>query len=168
MLVIAGLGGLFLPGCSPETEQEREYFEQRAAERQERERLAEALQGGTRHAEAIRMVQESKSTESGQTVSSWITSLQEGRTEDVLFPRWDATARGANRFRVTYTFTLMDDDYRIEKKGYKWDVDLVLNIVSGPDPMPIEQPSDRSATRTRAPQTDGEAKGQTDEELSLE
>ncbi len=93
---------------------------------------------------ALELVQIAEAPEGYEgSVLDWLAELRDGIDGDVMFPRWDSRRKGANRFEVTYTHTVIDFDYNIFKTGYRWDVDTMLKIVDGPEhilPEDLEPP----------------------------
>jgi hypothetical protein len=117
-------------GCSPPTEQEQEYFEKRAQEREALESTTRTLQGSTRHAEAMAQVKEHQAPDGKGTIEDWVSRKVEAAEDNALFPRWKVRPRGGDKFEIRYEYTLIDENYDFEKKGYAWTVDLMLKIVS--------------------------------------
>lgn len=66
------------------------------------------------------------------TVREWIRQQEESSDGQVLFPRWDVRRRGATKVEVRFTYTLLHDDYTVERRGYSWQVDQVLRLVGPP------------------------------------
>jgi hypothetical protein len=72
----------------------------------------------------------------------------------VLFPRWDTARLAPQKYEVTYIYTEIGGDDRIQRCGYRWTVDPVLGLVgpayeftaeelaerAGSVPMPGEEP----------------------------
>ena len=44
-----------------------------------------------------------------------------GGGRQVMFPRWVVSRKGAQKYEVLFTYTLLRDDYGIEKKGVSVD-----------------------------------------------
>lgn len=88
---------------------------------------------------ALELVQGAEAPEGYEgTVLDWLAELRDGIEGDVIFPRWDSRRKGANRFEVTYSHTVIDFNYNIFKTGYRWDVDTMLKLVHGPEDIPPE------------------------------
>ena len=66
------------------------------------------------------------------TVEEWLRKKMESRGGQIMFPRWNVRRRGANKFDVTFVYTVLMPDYTIEKEGFTWRVDAVLRLVSAP------------------------------------
>ena len=77
----------------------------------------------------VAMVQASPAKEKNGTLADWVGRRLKELTGQIMFPRWQAERRGANKFEVQFTFTLIDEQNRIVKRGYAWTVDVPLNLV---------------------------------------
>ena len=75
------------------------------------------------------MVQMSPAKEGDGTIADWVDRRLKELTGQLMFPRWQAERRGASKFEVQFTFTLIDEQNRIVKRGYAWSVDVPLNLV---------------------------------------
>ena len=80
-------------------------------------------------------------------VEEWIERQTDGGEGQVMFPRWDVRRRGTHNYEVRFTYTLIHDDYRIEKRGYSWQVDQVLRLVSAPVALDAEDMERQSGLR---------------------
>lgn len=111
-------------------------------------------------AEVRRMVDESVVVEDDREipVQEWINRKLEESGGQIMFPRWNVRRRGVNQFEVTFTYTVLKEDYSILKAGYVWKVDAVLRLVTAPTPLdekdlerqsgmrrPYERPADENA-----------------------
>ena len=111
------------------------------------ERSSRALQGAASRATetgVVAMVQMSPAKDGGGTMGDWVDRRLKELTGQLMFPRWQAERRGASKFEVQFTFTLIDKENRIVKRGYAWTVDVPLNLVGPPREMEPEytQPVD--------------------------
>jgi hypothetical protein len=77
----------------------------------------------------VAMVQLSPAKEGDGTIADWVDRRLKELTGQLMFPRWQAERRGASKFEVQFTFTLIDEQNRIVKRGYAWSVDVPLNLV---------------------------------------
>ncbi|MFH0907636.1 MAG: hypothetical protein V1929_02600 [bacterium] len=77
----------------------------------------------------VAMVQMSSAKEGDGTMGDWVDRRLKELTGQLMFPRWQAERRGASKFEVQFTFTLIDEENRIVKRGYAWSVDVPLNLV---------------------------------------
>lgn len=103
--------------------------------------------------EAIRIVRESKAPEGEGRTEAWLEQRLRAIPGQVLFPHWTARRRGAARYEVRFTYTVLGDDQRIERAGLAWDVDLVLEAARGPRPLSEEE---LTPARARVPTPRGE------------
>ncbi len=84
---------------------------------------------GAEEDEAIELVKQHEAPEGEGTVEEWIDRQIGEKRGDVMFPRWEARRSAPNRYEVRYTYTYRDVDLRIEKRGYQWDVDTMIDVV---------------------------------------
>jgi hypothetical protein len=49
-----------------------------------------------------------------------------------MFARWSTIRKGAARFEVRHTYSLVDGAGRMYRKGFAWDVDATLGLVGAP------------------------------------
>lgn len=77
----------------------------------------------------VAMVQRSPAKEGDGTIADWVDRRLKELTGQLMFPRWQAERRGTSKFEVQFTFTLIDEENRIVKRGYAWSVDVPLSIV---------------------------------------
>jgi hypothetical protein len=80
----------------------------------------------------VALVRASASQDGPGTMSDWLDRQLKAVTGQVMFPDWKAERRGATKFEVQYTFTLIDGANRIVKRGYAWTVDVPLSLVGPP------------------------------------
>ncbi len=123
---LAALVGSCL-SCTPQTEEEKAFFERRAQEREVLESITADLQGSTRYAEAMDLVKKGKAPDGKGTVEDWAEKKAGNRA---LFPRWAVLPKGADKYEVRYEYTLMGENYDLERKGYAWTVNLMVKIIS--------------------------------------
>ena len=103
-------------------------------------------------ADARRMVDESLVWEDSEelTVEEWLHGKMESNGGQVMFPTWGVRRQGANKFEVTFAYTVLKEDYTIEKEGYAWRVDTVLRLVSAPMALDKKEMERQSGIRTSA------------------
>ena len=65
-------------------------------------------------------------------MDQWLDRQLKAFTGEIMFPRWDASQRGTSKYEVHFTFTLIDAENRIVKRGYAWPVDMALMVVGTP------------------------------------
>ncbi len=131
---MAGMGGclISLCACAPVTESERAYFESREKEQEQQQAFIHAMAEANSIEGALVMVKEYPAPDESGSTEQWIEREQARLSGDVLFPRWEGLRKGPNKFDVLFTYTHRDQDYNIVKKGYGWEVDTLLKLVTGP------------------------------------
>lgn len=85
--------------------------------------------------DALRLVQESIEEESGLTTTIWVEQQLQAEEGQIMFPKWEARRQNMHEYEVKFTYTKLNDDYAIEKRGYTWAVNYILRLVSKPRPM---------------------------------
>ena len=80
--------------------------------------------------EVLALVKASTLGESEQSAENWVNTLMAEAEGQVMFPRWVVSRKGSQKYEVLFTYTLLRDDYGIEKKGCRWTVNAVLKLVS--------------------------------------
>jgi hypothetical protein len=82
----------------------------------------------------LEMVKASEIEDAGEvlTVEQWVERQLQADGGQVMFPQWEVKRRGTRRYTVDFTYTLLRDNYAIEKKGFRWNVDYVLQLVGAP------------------------------------
>jgi hypothetical protein len=70
----------------------------------------------------------------------WVERVVDVRAQ-ALFPRWQVARRGATRYEVKYTYTLIDATNQITRVGYTWGVDAALKVVDDPQTMTVAEPA---------------------------
>lgn len=142
-------------GCGPATEEERAYLDARQAEIERREDLQRTLQGTSEESAAIAMVKEAPAEGGALRTEAWVRRQTDAHGGTVLFPHWQALRRGVGRYEVQFTYTLMDGQGDVQKKGYAWSADLVLRLVQPPRELKPEEagpPASRYFRRSRRPE----------------
>lgn len=133
-------------GCSPVSDSERAYLEQRKAERTKEEALANTLENGVEDSEIIDMVKDSSSPREGMKTSEWTEDMVSRYPGDVMFERWNAVRQGQEKYRVEFTCTVMGENNMISKQGWFWTVNQVLKLISPPQEISKE---DKERQRSR-------------------
>ncbi len=146
LLLLAGLS--LLPGCGSSETEDSAYREPEIG-KQRRESLQKALKGESEESAAIRNVRESPATGGAGTTEEWLGQQTDREKGSMLFPRWEARRRGVGKYEVLFSYTLMNDNGSITRKGYAWDVDLVTRAVSGPRDMQPSELEPRSVPRSQ-------------------
>lgn len=142
-------------GCSPQTDAEREYRERRRVESIVRESIRDSLEGGAEESEAIELVKESPAPDGETATAAWLQASMNERSGSILFPRWQAFRRGIDRYEVWFSYTFMAPDGAIQKKGYAWNVDLMLKAVKEPRPLTESELGMRTSRYFRSPEDEG-------------
>lgn len=153
--------------CSPMTEQEEEFFQQRKERREQQEMISTVLEGSTRQAEAMTMVKEQEAPDKRGTVEEWLERAILIPGAKIMFPRWKVLPRGKDKYEVRFEYTAMKEGFEIEKRGYSWNVDLVLKIVSPYRELELDAPG-RSLDRSEASQQQRRRRATAEEVFSLE
>lgn len=68
----------------------------------------------------------------GLATSNWVHRQLGLVKGEIMFPKWEAQRRGKTRYEVRFTYTLIDPDNRIVKRGYAWSVDAAVQVVDPP------------------------------------
>lgn len=89
--------------------------------------------------DAVAMVRTKAAEDTGMITEEWVRAQLDEVDGQILFPLWDARRRGANKYEVRFTYTVLYDDYRIEKRGFAWHVNPVLRLVGPPRVMEPEE-----------------------------
>jgi len=91
---------------------------------------------------AIELVKRSPFPETGQAVEAWLATIEQDAGGTILFPSWNAIRISPQKLLVTFQFTQVLEDVGIFRKGYRWEVDALLELVGPPEalePEPITQ-----------------------------
>jgi hypothetical protein len=160
----AAAAGLWLAACAPQSEREREYFRQQEAERAERETLKLAIVESAKDTDVIQMVKQSASMRANLDTGVWVDQQMAQIQGQVIFPRWEVVRRGSSKYEARYSYTLLDADNNMAKRGWRWDVDIMLKIVSPPRDIVMED----STHRKRSSETEMQQRRIVEEEKSLE
>jgi hypothetical protein len=79
----------------------------------------------------VALVQGSASPEGGMT-DAWLKKQLGQVKGETMFPQWSVERRGTSKYEVQFTYTLIDVDNRIVKRGFAWSVDAGLQLVGPP------------------------------------
>jgi hypothetical protein len=135
-----------LAGCSPASDAERAYLDAREEQRLQKDSLRQTLEGVSGGEAAIDTVKQSAAPGGAGTVEQWVRQQTGQEKGDLLFPRWEAIRRSLTRYEVRHTYRVMSESGLIAKKGYAWDVDLVLKQVSGPRDLQADAITSQTST----------------------
>jgi hypothetical protein len=136
--LIACLSLWLSAGCDPAPAPEEFYFDESSTDLNRQIIRTEAEWNSVDG--AIQMVQMTDAPDAdfeGNT-QQWIDAQRALIEGDIMFPRWEGKRKGANRFEVMYTHTVIDHEYNIVKSGYRWEVDTRIKSVEGPHTIETE------------------------------
>ena len=133
-------------GCSPVSDTERAYMDQRKQQQQQQAELAKTMESGVEDSEIIQMVKDSASPLEGLTTSEWTQEMISRYPGDVMFERWIAVRQGREKYKVEFTFTVMGENNMISKQGWSWTANQVLKLVGPPEEVATE---DKARQRNR-------------------
>ena len=118
-------------GCDPLNNIERDYYRKQGAQAAPRSyrNPAATVKEETL---ATQMVQEAPAPDGQGTMTDWVQREKSALSGDVLFPQWKARRIGLRRYEVEFLFTLVDSTKVMRHRGYAWEVDVSLKLVSPP------------------------------------
>ena len=128
-------------GCGFGTESERAYFASREAERLQQLELRDAVVAETPENEVLTLVTDDAAPDGAGTTGDWVKRAAGETGGQLLFPRWQVDRRGANRYEVKYTYTLIDSTNHLSRRGFLWNVDTALKLVGKPHPLVLAEPA---------------------------
>ena len=122
-----------LPACAPQTAAERAYFEERQAEAEAKVTLKNKLSESTlKDSDIVNMVSSNAAPDKLGDTDDWL-KRQIGQVDgQILFPRWKVLRHGDTKYEVQYAFSVIDDQNRLIKRGYQWQVDALVKLVGQP------------------------------------
>lgn len=159
------LAAFLLAACSPQSEREREYFRQKEAEKMEEETLKLTIMESAKDTDVILMVKKAPAREGNIDTDTWVDKQIADVKGQVIFPRWEVTRRGSSKYEARYLYTLLDDQNKMTKRGWRWDVDVVVKMVSAPRDF-VEE--DSQPVQVRKPEAEQRMRRIREEERSLE
>ncbi|NCC53464.1 MAG: hypothetical protein EOM20_19940 [Spartobacteria bacterium] len=89
--------------------------------------------------EALELVKQGPAQNSDLTNAEWAKRLSGSEEGQVIFPQWKVQRKGTHQYEVRYTYTVLEPDHVINKKGVSWTADLVLRIVGPPRELPPQE-----------------------------
>lgn len=89
--------------------------------------------------EVLDLVRESPAPDGVGLMSEWVTRGVNA-SDQLLFPRWQVARRGATRYEVKYTYTLINVTNQLSRQGYSWNVDAALKLVGPPVALVLNEP----------------------------
>ena len=144
------LSGLFLlPSCTPLSEEEAEYLARRKEESEFETSFGESLQTGMERTSAINKVKEWG--KEGETINQeqWARYRMGDEDGTIVYSRWDARKRSGDRYEVQFLYTVLPPGEDPVKKGFVWTVDNVIDQVTGPRPMNLNELGSRTEARSK-------------------
>ena len=144
------LTGLFLfPSCTPLSDEEQEYLNQRREENEFETTFGESLQSGMERTSAINKVKEYVKDGESINQEQWVRYRLGEENGTIAYSRWDGRKRAGDRYEIQYVYTLLPPGADPVKKGYVWTVDNVIDQVTGPRDMEINELGSRADARTK-------------------
>lgn len=123
------------PGCTPLSETEKEYLEQRDANRELEEKFNAGLSENDRQQEVLAKAK-AHPVEGVGTSEQWVTAKMDEENEQIAFQNWIVRQKSEHIFEVRFLYTTLDTSFQIKKKGYSWTVNKLLDYkVTGPIEM---------------------------------
>lgn len=135
-----------LAACSPPSDRERQYMRQREEERAQRESLKVAIVESAKDTDVIRLVKGSPSPDANLTTETWVDQQMAQIRGQVIFPRWEVSRRGSSKYEARYTYTLLDAENSMTRRGWRWEADVVLKVVGAPRELEPEESAPRIRT----------------------
>lgn len=90
--------------------------------------------------DVINLVRDHPAPDGQGLTREWVERVVDAQAQ-ALFPRWQVARRGATRYEVKYTYTLIDATNQITRVGYTWGVDAALKVVDAPQTVTLAEPS---------------------------
>lgn len=134
--------GFLLTACAPQTAAERAYFEQKKAERDARDSLRTTITDDSlKDADIVNMVISNAAPDGNGINDDWL-KRQIGQVDgQILFPRWKVMRHGPNKYDAQYSFSIIDAQNRLSKRGYQWSVDAMVKLVGPPRELELAAPA---------------------------
>lgn len=127
--------GLQGTGCTPLSETEKEYLEQRDADRELEEKFSAGLGESDRQQEVLEKVK-NHPVEGVGTSEEWVKAQLDEETEQIAFQNWIVRQKSDQVFEVRFLYTTLNDTFQITKKGFSWSVNKLLDFkVTGPETL---------------------------------
>ena len=144
LLLLLG-GGI---SCTPLSDTEQEYLDRRREETEAFEAMGDALASGEEEAKYRKKVQEAEMAD-GQSMEQWLRTVlaEAGGSRITSLDRWSVKKLSDTVHEVKFTYSVMDDSNSVQRKGYSWKVDDVLDQVDGPRELKLAET--RSASERR-------------------
>lgn len=118
-------------GCSRPQKSERTKRILQIAERKSGLDPRDTVVPAVPDAEVLALVHESPAPDGEGNTTEWVRRSMDS-TVQKLFPRWQVVRRGATRYEVKYTYTVINTTNELTRQGYAWNVDAALKTVGPP------------------------------------
>ncbi len=155
--------GACCSGCGYDTDSERAFFDADEKERLRKQSQRDTIVAMVPDKEILELVRESEAPDGRGKTIDWVAREAGVGSGQLLFPRWQVSRRGANRYEVKYTYTFIDATNHLSRRGHTWNVDAALKLVGQPTTVALSEPVRQG--RTFDQQSDRRIR---DEEASLE
>lgn len=103
------------------------------------------LEGAEEEGQALRLTREAKAPDGDGTNEDWARRQMDLAGQDALFPRWEARRTAAGKYEVAFTYTLVGIGDSVARRGFAWNADVVLLLVSPPREMQPDELIPRSS-----------------------
>jgi len=129
---------LGIVGCTPLSEAEQEYYEQKEKEREDRDTFGERIETGIEEQEMIDEVQNFIPEDEGaQLQRNWVKDqmAKDKIAGSVIYEskaKWLAFKKPGDKYEVWFVYTVKKDDGTIQKKGFSWVKDNTVDKINGP------------------------------------
>lgn len=121
-----------LAACGYQSESERAYFSVRESERQRLREQRDVIVAAVPDKEVLDLVMEQPAPDEVGKTSDWVAREANAHDGQLFFPRWQVNRRGANRYEVRFTYTVINQTNHLLRRGYSWNVDSALKLVGAP------------------------------------
>jgi hypothetical protein len=146
MMLVCAAAGFLAAACAPQTAAERAYFEQKEAERVEKVTLKNKLTESTlKDSDIVNIVTSNAAPDNVGSTDDWLKREIGSISGQILFPRWKVFRHGNTKYEVQYYFSVIDDQNRIVKHGYQWQVDALVRLVSSPHEIKFTEQAQAAA-----------------------
>ena len=134
-----------LSSCAPSDSGDRQGPREFVVERERVRAVRRAMAGATSE-QIVQLVKDSRVDEDGPTTGEWLAAQVSQRSLHVLFPRWETERVAPQKYEVTYIYTEIGGDDRIQRRGYHWAVDAVLGLVGPAYEFTAEELAERTGS----------------------
>lgn len=125
-------------GCTPLSEAEQEYYQQKEKEQEDRDTFGERIELEIEEDKMITEVQEYLPEKEGaQLQKNWVKDQinKDKLAGAVIYERkgkWAAFKKPDDKYEIRYIYTLRNTDGAIQKKGFSWIKDNSVDKIVGP------------------------------------